>query len=425
MEVVERLIQRAAFRSEAALSAGRILFCLAFGLRFFGTDLAESDSSGGLHRWLIFLVVAVPIAFSLTVLHRFMNEALDLRWLAGSVLLDATISTAGLATNVLYPGSLYRGILAIPDTAGLLVIMMAAGLRLSVRLAALGIATSSLGLGLLIVGDFTICPRVDLDYSLGTVLLWPVFIIGAGAFALLSAWRARSLATHGALESARLERARHHLTTLLHGHHDAHAVLASATLNSDLLLRDPATGPDARRLAEDLRQDLAFLKDCVHGLKQRADGELINTLDTTAVSFDDEVRRAAERLSPQLGAVRLVADVRAPGIEALIAGGAPGLRRILQNLLLNARDATGERRTSQIWLETFASGARACLTIRDDGPGFPAAGDGSTKLEGMGVGLSVVAAIAEASGGSIHLCANRPHGAQVEVRLPMIGTTSV
>jgi signal transduction histidine kinase len=65
------------------------------------------------------------------------------------------------------------------------------------------------------------------------------------------------------------------------------------------------------------------------------------------------------------------------------------------------------------------------LTIRDDGPGFSATDDGSTNLEGMGVGLSIVAAIAEASGGSLHVCGNRPHGARVEVRLPMIGATSV
>jgi signal transduction histidine kinase len=39
----------------------------------------------------------------------------------------------------------------------------------------------------------------------------------------------------------------------------------------------------------------------------------------------------------------------------------------------------------------------------------------------MGVGLSVVAAIAEASGGSIELLGNVPHGARIEVRLPLCG----
>src|SRR5262245_8798643 len=126
MEVVERLIRRAAFRSEAALSAARTLFCLGFGVRFFGTDLARFDPSGGLHRSLIFLVVAAPIAFSAVVLYKFLKDTLDIRWLAGSVLLDCAISTLGLGTNVVYPGSLYRGILAIPDTAGLLVVTMAA-----------------------------------------------------------------------------------------------------------------------------------------------------------------------------------------------------------------------------------------------------------------------------------------------------------
>jgi hypothetical protein len=117
MEVVQQLIRRAAFRSEAALSGARMVFCLGFGLRFFGTDLGQSDD-GDLHRWLMVFVIAVPIAFSVAILLRFYWDRLDQRWLTASVLFDAAVSTLGLATNVVYPGSLYRGILGIPDTAG-------------------------------------------------------------------------------------------------------------------------------------------------------------------------------------------------------------------------------------------------------------------------------------------------------------------
>jgi len=218
----------------------------------------------------------------------------------------------------------------------------------------------------------------------------------------------------------RLERARQHLTALLYGHHDAHALLSSATLNTDMLLRDPSTGPDARQLAEDLRQDLALLKDSMLELKQRADGELISALDATEVPFDDQVRHIVERVSSQLDRVRLVTRTGAPGVAAVVAGGVQGLTRILLNLLLNARDATGERRTSQIWVETSPCGEGARLTVKDNGPGFvpSARGGTTTKLEGAGVGLTIVAAIAEASGGSIHLFDNQPHGASVEVRLP-------
>ena len=420
MEVVGRLIRRAAFRSEVALSGARLLFCLGFALRYFGTDLFQSHT-GGLHRAVMLTVIATPIAFSVAVIHRFVKGRLGARWLAASVLLDATIATAALGTNVIYPGSLYRGILAIPDTAGLLVVMMAAGLRLSVQLALVGIAANTLGLALLVIGDFTVCPKPDLEYSAGTVLLWPIFILGAAAFALLSAWRTRTLATYGASESVRLERARQNLRALLHGHHDAHAVLSSATINTDLLLRDPETGPEARRLADALRQDLSLLRECVGGLKQRADGELINTLDSAEICLDDDVQRFVERLRAQLGAIRLATRTRAPGVKALVAGGRLGLSRVLLNLLLNARDAAGAQRTSHIWVETSVDEHGACLTVKDDGPGFPQAPDGrlTTKLDGTGVGLSVVAAIAEASGGSLELLANQPRGARVDVRLPV------
>jgi two-component system sensor histidine kinase TctE len=124
-------------------------------------------------------------------------------------------------------------------------------------------------------------------------------------------------------------------------------------------------------------------------------------------------------VSSQLGAIRLVTRTRAPGVEAVVAGGVQGLSRVLLNLVLNARDAAGERRTSSIWVETSAAGGEACLTVSDDGPGFSRTPEplASDKLDGSGVGLSSVKAIVEASGGSLRFSANHPHGARVEVKL--------
>jgi signal transduction histidine kinase len=420
MQVVERLIQQAAFRSEAAFSAARLLFCAAFGIRAFSAGFPESDSSGPVHAALVWLIPGLPMAFSALVLHRFWTKRLTMRWLAASVLLDALLCTLGLGTNVIFPGSLYRGALGSPDTAGILVVMMAAGLRLSPKLAWFGIVANAVGLLLLVIGDLTISPAPNLDYSLGTVLLWPVFMIGAAAFALLSAWRTRTLALHGAEESVRLERTKLHLQSLLHGHHDAHALLSSATLNADLLTRASTLGTEAKDLAETLRQDLALLKDCVLELKQRADGELITAQDASEVLVDEQVQRIAQRIGPQLDDVQLVTRTGAPGLSAVVAGGPHGFARILLNLLLNARDAHGGRRTSQIWIETAPCIEGARLTVRDDGPGFPAStGMGpTTRLEGAGVGLTIVAAIAEASGGAVRLLSNDPHGARVDVSLP-------
>lgn len=420
MQVVERLIERAAFRSEAALSAVRIVFCLGLVVRFFGSGLSDAASDGALLAAVT--LPALPVVFSVVVIYRFKIDHLSMSWLAASVLLDAMLSTSGLFTTVVHPESDYRGILHTPDTAGVLVVMMATGLRLSVRLAVLGIVSNCIGLVLLVVGDHTLCPMSDLDYSLSTIMMWPVFITGAAAFALLSAWRTRSLATHGAVESLRLERACNNLRALLHGHHDAHALLSSVTLNTDLLIRDPAFGPETRQLAEELRKDVALLKDCVQGLKQQAHGELIVALDPAEVSFDDQVEQISTRLRAQLGAVELSVRTDAPRIRAAIAGGAQGLTRILLNLLVNARDAAGNRKTTRIWLETSTNDGYACLSVKDDGPGFldDPGTVSTTKLEGMGVGLSIVAAISEASGGSVRLSKNRPHGASVDVRFPTV-----
>lgn len=95
-----------------------------------------------------------------------------------------------------------------------------------------------------------------------------------------------------------------------------------------------------------------------------------------------------------------------------MTGDAHRLHQVLANLLSNARLHTPAGTKVTVTLET--DGTTASLKVHDDGPGIPediqsgvferfTRADRSTKAEtgGAGLGLSIVAAVVEAHGGSV------------------------
>lgn len=118
-------------------------------------------------------------------------------------------------------------------------------------------------------------------------------------------------------------------------------------------------------------------------------------------------------------------------------GDAHRLHQVLANLLANARLHTPVGTTITISLEAEeteeAEGSTAVLTVRDDGPGVAVDvqprvferfthGDrrrteGVQSGTGTGLGLSIVAAVAEAHGGSVTL-ESAPASTTFTVRVP-------
>jgi signal transduction histidine kinase len=97
------------------------------------------------------------------------------------------------------------------------------------------------------------------------------------------------------------------------------------------------------------------------------------------------------------------------------------LGRLLRNLALN-----GLEHGRRVQLSAKRRGARACIEVRDDGPGLPPAarkllqGQGGGALpsaKGLGVGLLVVRALAEALGAELRVGAGK--GARIQVWLPL------
>jgi two-component system OmpR family sensor kinase len=119
-----------------------------------------------------------------------------------------------------------------------------------------------------------------------------------------------------------------------------------------------------------------------------------------------------------------------------VTGDEHRLHQVLANLLANARLHTPEG--SKVTVSLEGDGAGAVLTVHDDGPGVP--GDIQpgvferfTRAEhrrrpenhggGAGLGLSIVAAVAEAHGGSVGL-ESRPGSTTFTVRLPAARASS-
>ena len=160
-------------------------------------------------------------------------------------------------------------------------------------------------------------------------------------------------------------------------------------------------GADREALA-DLEADaarLGRLLDDLLALERAAGGEAPHD----AVALEDMVDEVARR-APDV-------DIAAREPVA-VSGERDALERALENLLENAR--VHGPPDGRITIELRAAGARARLSVADEGPGIPPAeaelavrrfwrGPDAGGRPGSGLGLAIVAAIAERHGGRLEI----------------------
>jgi len=119
-------------------------------------------------------------------------------------------------------------------------------------------------------------------------------------------------------------------------------------------------------------------------------------------------------------------EVETDGSVMPVVGNPVALRRLVLNLVVNARDAVADD-GGKITITVTRRGGRAILEVADTGPGvaeeyrdrlFEPFFSLRHKGRGAGLGLAVVYAIASAHGGDVELVSGSGKGARFVVRLP-------
>src|SRR5439155_1319748 len=144
------------------------------------------------------------------------------------------------------------------------------------------------------------------------------------------------------------------------------------------------------------------------------------------VSLHDVVDRAVDlyRDVAEAKGVRLTV---APGDAVVVSGDRTRLEQVAANLIDNAVKYTAAG--GRVDVEVARDGDDAGLRVRDTGAGIPAdelpriwdrlfRGDASRTERGLGLGLSLVKAIVEAHGGTVHVTSEPGRGQTFQVRLP-------
>ena len=202
--------------------------------------------------------------------------------------------------------------------------------------------------------------------------------------------------------------------------HDFNNLLAAILLHARLLQRQPDTIADAASAIRVLAEEGS---EVVRELLFFAQRE-----SSPPSTFDlGELVRQQEGVLRHLlaGNIELVLELDRETVP--VRGDVIGLRRLLLNLVVNARDAVGET-GGRIAVRVVHAAGRAVLEVEDDGPGI--APEVRARLfepfftlrrqgRGSGLGLAVVYSIVTAHDGEVDVRSQPGEGTRFIVRLPL------
>ena len=179
-----------------------------------------------------------------------------------------------------------------------------------------------------------------------------------------------------------------------------------------------------------LEQAVAELQTCGSQINDliEAIGSLLRESATPMqpVDLTSVLRACLQRLKPKLQASGVELQLQLLQPPVLVNGVSGQLEIACCNLLSNACEALdGQPQPRRLACSLQAEAGMVELVVADSGPGLPNTNVrellvGSTKPQGMGVGLLTVQSIACRHGGALHLGHSNPMGgAEVRLRLPL------
>jgi two-component system sensor histidine kinase MprB len=205
--------------------------------------------------------------------------------------------------------------------------------------------------------------------------------------------------------------------------HELRTPVTALRTNIEVLLAgDELPDDDRRRLLEDVRSETEELGALITDVIELARGDE-PPAEVEEVQLDALVAEAVHRASRRRPAATFTAE-----LEPTVVEGVPErLGRAVDNLLDNAAKYSPDGAVVEVELRGGG------LTIRDHGPGIPAAdrphvfdrfyrGSGARGRPGSGLGLAIVRQVAETHGGTIVVDEAPGGGARFELRLPALAT---
>jgi two-component system OmpR family sensor kinase len=209
--------------------------------------------------------------------------------------------------------------------------------------------------------------------------------------------------------------------------HELRTPLAAVRAYAELFTRGAAERPD------DLRRSMAGIERETQRMSLLVDDLLLlarldegRPLEREPVRLDEVVREAVD-------AAHAVDPHRPLDVavdEAVVTGDRDRLRQVVDNLLSNARAHTPP--LTPLHVSVGRDGDRAALVVRDEGPGldpehaahvferFYRSDESRSRASGgVGLGLAIVAAVAEAHGGTASVDSAPGAGATFRIELPL------
>lgn len=233
-----------------------------------------------------------------------------------------------------------------------------------------------------------------------------------------------------------------HKSLLANASHELRSPLARIRMGLELLAPTPGTDASARRASPASRQKDEILRS-INELDQlideillasrldtrQADAEPFETLDLTGLAAEECARVNAElhaELLSETGKGKAGADH-----SLMLQGSARLLRRLIRNLLENARRYGGGDIRMELAQTRVGASKLAVVRVHDRGPGVPSGQrerifepfyrlPGASEREGgVGLGLALVKSISQRHGGSVRCEARPGGGASFIVELPI------